>query len=250
MGRIERCLLTLALPLVAAVASAQVGITGTWEVTIESPQGPAISDATFKQVGEEVTGTVMTLIGSVDFKGTLVDDALNVSSSLDAQGNNIDITLTAKVTGDSMAGKLAIAGLGEVPWTARRKLEAGGPPASSSATPSGSAAPAARALPSAGSDASGTWDIVIKFGAAGELPLTATFAQTGDNVTGTLAGPAGEMPVSGTMVGQAIRLEFTAPSPQGDFEFTMTGDLGADGFAGTASIAGVGAADWTGKRAK
>jgi hypothetical protein len=30
----------------------------------------------------------------------------------------------------------------------------------------------------------------------------------------------------------------------------MTGDLGPDGFTGKASLAGIGDADWTGKRAK
>lgn len=218
-------------------AYAQGDITGAWEVTVESPQGAATIDVTFKQVGEAVTGTVTTPMGAVDFKGTLIDDALNVSSALEVQGNKLDMALTATVSGDMMTGKLVIAGMGEVPWTAKRKRAATAP------------RPAAPAIAGAG-DLSGTWDIVMSLGGIGALSMTGTFAQAGEQITGTLRSPAGDMPVTGTIVGQALTLEFKAPTPRGDLPVTMTGALGADGLVGKVSIEGMGEADWTGKRSK
>ena len=56
------------------------------------------------------------------------------------------------------------------------------------------------------------------------------------------------VPVTGTMTGGTLKLEVTVPTQQGDMQMTMTGNLGPDGFTGKASIAGMGDADWTGKR--
>ncbi len=99
----------------------QIDISGTWEVTFESPQGPATIDVTFKQVGESVDGSVATPMGAVDFTGTLINNALTMSSTLDLQGTKLDIAMKAKVSGDTMAGNLVVGGLGEIPWTAKRK---------------------------------------------------------------------------------------------------------------------------------
>jgi hypothetical protein len=80
------------------------------------------------------------------------------------------------------------------------------------------------------------------------LPASATFTQAGDKVTGTITSLAGGVQVSGTMTGKTLKLEFNIPTQQGDIPVSMTGDLGPDGLAGKASLAGMGDADWTGKR--
>ena len=68
--------------LAAATVYAQVDISGTWEVTFESPQGPATIEATFKQVGESVDGSITTPLGTVDFTGALINSALTMSSGM------------------------------------------------------------------------------------------------------------------------------------------------------------------------
>jgi hypothetical protein len=82
----------------------------------------------------------------------------------------------------------------------------------------------------------------------GEFPVTLNLTQESDRVAGTVSGPPGEVPVSGTMTGKSLKLEFSAPTPAGPVAITMTGELGDNGFAGKASIAGLGEADWTGTR--
>jgi hypothetical protein len=236
------CVLTLAIVASAPMAAfAQTDVSGDWLVTVESPQGPSTINLTMKQVGEALTGTVTSPMGSVDFKGKVLKDALNVSYTLNLQGNSIEITMTGTVAGDAITGKVDFGGLGEVPWTAKRKA-ASAPPASHAA----SAAPPLAAA--GGGEISGKWDITFNM-VGNQLPGSATFMQTGDKVTGTLTSQAGGVPISGTMTGKTLKLEFNIPTQQGDIPVTMTGDLGPDGFTGKASLAGLGEADWTGKRA-
>lgn len=241
MTRMKLCVLALALVVSAPVAAlAQVNVTGDWLVTVESPQGATSIDLAMKQAGEDLTGTITSPMGSVDFKGKIVKDAISVSYNLDLQGNSIPITMTGTVAGSDITGNLNFGGLGDVPWTAKRK---GG-----AAAPAASPAPAASAA-SAGSDISGKWDVTFMM-AGNPMPASATFTQAGDKVSGTLSSQAGDTPVIGTMTGKALKLDFTMQTPQGDMQITMTGDLTADGITGKASLPGIGEAEWSAKRAK
>jgi hypothetical protein len=239
MTRARLCVLALAIAACAPVAAfAQTDVSGDWQATIDSPQGPATIDVTLKQAGEALTGTVTSPMGSVDFKGKILRDALTVSYTLNLQGNSIEITMTGTAAGDVITGSLDFGGMGQVPWTAKRKAASAAAPPSRTA----SAPPAAE-----GGGISGKWDIVFNMG-GNQMPGNATFTQAGDKVTGAITSLAGSVAVTGTMTGGTLKLEFTVPTPQGDIPMTMTGDLGPDGFTGKASIAGVGDADWTGKR--
>jgi hypothetical protein len=225
--------------LVAAAVHAQIDISGTWEVTFDSPQGPATIDATFKQVGESVDGSVTTPMGTIDFTGALIDSALTMSSQLDLQGNKLDIAMKAKVLGDTMAGNLVVGGLGEIPWTAKRKH----------ATASGAGATTALEA-AAAVDVSGKWNIAMVMPGGAKFATIATLKQVGEQVTGSLNGQAGDEPATGTMVGRTLTLQFRAATAQGDAAITMTGELGAEGFAGKLTLPGVGEVDWTGTRTK
>jgi hypothetical protein len=236
----------LATTPLAVFAQDTPDISGDWEVTVDSPQGPATIDASFKQAGEAVTGTVTSPMGSVDFKGTLVKNVIAVAYRLDVQGNALDITMNGTVTGDEMAGNLVIAGMGEVPWKAKKKA-----PGAAAATAPAAAAPAgapAAAAAGAPTNITGKWDITLNTG-QGEFPMTADFTQTGDKVTGTFSSQMGDIPVAGTMTGTSLKMEFVAPSPQGDIAIKWNGDLSPNGFfKGTASMEGIGDAEWVGKR--
>ena len=225
--------------LVAATVYAQFDISGTWELTFESPQGPATIDVIFKQVGESVDGSVATPLGIIDFTGALINNALTMASKLDLQGNKLDIAMKAKVSGDTMAGNLAVGGLGEIPWTAKRKP---GTTRSAGTTTAPEAAAAA--------DISGKWDIAMAMRGGATFATIATLKQAGEQITGSLNGQAGDEPVTGTMVGTALTLQFRAATTQGDVAIIMRGELGADGFSGKLSLPGVGEIDWTGTRTK
>jgi hypothetical protein len=235
-GTRQSALVLVSFLLGAATAHAQIDISGTWEVTFESPQGPATIDATFKQAGESIDGSVTTPLGTIDFTGALINNALTMSSKLDMQGNKLDIAMKAKVLDDTMTGNLVVGGLGEIPWTAKRKQ----------ATTSSTGATTPEAAP----DISGKWDIAMVMSGGGRFGTIATLKQVGEQVTGSLNGQAGDEPATGTMIGRVLTLHFRAATAQGDAAITMTGELGADGFSGKLTLPGVGDVDWTGKRTK
>lgn len=248
MNPLKMSVLALAFMVSAPVtAGAQVDVTGDWTVTVDSPQGASSIDATMKQSGEDLAGTITSPMGAVEFKGKVLKDALNVSYTLNLQGNSIEITMSGTVAGDSMTGNLNFGGLGDVPWSAKRK--AGGSNGSAAA-PAATPAPAANGTPAAGlGDVSGKWDITFNM-AGNPMPATATFTQAGGQVTGTISSMTGETAVNGVMTGSALKLDFNVDTPQGQISITMTGELSATGLAGKATIVGLGDAEWTATRAK
>jgi hypothetical protein len=233
--------LTSALALVAVLAAApafaQGTVAGNWDITMTTPQGPTTVNLKLTQDGDKVSGSLESPMGSVPLAGTNTAGTVALTAHVELQGNAIDLGLNGKVDGDSMTGAVKIGDFGEFPITGKR----GAATASASA-----AAPAAAAA--APTDANGKWNIVLTLGGAGSFPLTGTFKQDGEKVSGVLTSMAGEVPVSGTMVGKALKLEFKVDTPQGQLPITMTGELGATGFAGKASIAGLGDTDWTATR--
>ena len=249
MSRMKVCLpallaFSLAVP---AVAAAQADVSGLWEVTIESPQGPMSIDADLKQAGEALTGMITSPMGNVELKGTFKNDELAFSYSVPLQGQNLDITMTGKLAGDTIDGLVTIAGLGEVPWKAKRKTAAAAADAKAAAAPA--AAASASASPAAtGPGVTGKWDILMDT-PAGQMPFTANFVQTGEKVSGTVSGPTGEMPITGTMTGNALKMDMNIPTPQGELEIKFTGDLSPAGLSGKASTM-MGDMSWSATRAK
>lgn len=253
MSRLKTTVLALALALsLPYAAMAQTDVTGDWTVTVESPQGTTSIDATMKQTGEDLTGSITSPMGAVDFKGKVVKDALDVSYTLNLQGNNIEIKMTGTVAGDSITGNLNFAGMGDVPWTAKRKTAASAAVASApppAAPAPAAAAPATSAPVGSTTDVTGKWDITFNM-AGNPMPATANFTQTADKVAGTISSQAGETAVAGTMTGSALKLEFNVETPQGQISIQMTGDLSATGITGKAQIVGLGEADWSATRAR
>jgi len=241
--------LVLALPLVAflpAVAFAQ-GPAGDWELTLNTPQGANTVNVSIKQNGDKIDGVLSSAMGTVPFTGTATGDTVKVVAPLDIQGTTIELAFDAKISGNTLDGKVKFGDFGEFPFTGKRVPAA----ASASSTTTAPSASTTTAAAGAASNVAGTWNVVLSIEGVGEFPMTATLTQTGDAVAGSIdTQQAGVAPVKGTMTGSAIKLEFTAQSQQGAIPITMNGTLGANGFEGKADLAGMGQANWTAKRAQ
>jgi hypothetical protein len=230
-----------ALVFSAANVHAQSGVTGDWDVTFESPQGPMTVTVSLTTDGGKASGQLATPMGKVPLAGTTTADSFDVTATLDVQGTPLPLGLTGKVNGDALTGNIKAGDFGQFPFTGKRATAQ----ATTPIAPVGSGAVAA-GVPDG---ASGTWNIVLDLG-GNQVPITATFKQDGDKISGRLSGPAGEMAANGVLTGKSLKLEFTVQTPQGEVPVTMTGDLAADGtFVGKASIGGMGEANWTGRRA-
>ena len=242
MTLLTRALVTslITLTLAPAPVLAQTGVTGDWEIAVNTPQGESTVNLTLKQEGEKVTGNLSSPMGSMPITGTFSGGALTLGATLTLAGNSLELGLNGKLEGETMNGTVKFGDFGEFPFLGKR-----GAPKTAAASPATPTAPAT-ALPAI--DANGTWNIVLTIQGVGEFPVSGTFKQEGDKVTGVLSSVAGEVPVSGTMTGRSLKLEFTAQTPQGELPITMTGELGEKGFTGKASVAGIGEADWTATR--
>jgi len=99
----------------------KVDVTGTWELTVESPQGAMTMTANYKQEGETLTGTHVSEMGEVPLKGTVKGVDITYTLTIDAQGQSFTITHTGKVDGDTITGTADLGGMGTMNWTAKRK---------------------------------------------------------------------------------------------------------------------------------
>ena len=230
-----RAMLAVSLvALLAAPAAAQINLTGDWDMTIESPQGMNTVKATLTQDGEKVSGLFKSPIGAVPVTGTLTGVDLRIAFSLPIQDQSVDIVMTGKVEGPTLAGKVQFGGFGEGDWTATR-AEA--------------AASAAAAKPAgAPGGASGEWDLTFKT-PKGDVQATATINQDGGKLSGTLSSPMGQAPFTGTLAGTSLRVTSNLITPRGTVPMTMKGDIAGDAIAnGKAKIKGVGKMKWTAKK--
>lgn len=126
-----RKLLAVATVLAFALASAmmaiaqekKVDVTGTWELTIETPQGTSNPTAILKQDGESLTGTYKGRMGEVALKGSVKGSDIKFEFTVNAQGTDLTITYTGKVDGDSMSGTVEFGSFGSGNWSGKRKKE-------------------------------------------------------------------------------------------------------------------------------
>jgi hypothetical protein len=239
----------LAIVACAPLAAFAQSAAGDWELTVETPQGANTMNVSLTQDGDQLAGTLSSPLGAVPLKGTSTAGAVSVAADIDVQGMALTLTFNGTVAGDTLNGTVKFGDFGEGPFTGKRAA------AKTSAAPG--AAPAATAAAASTGNAAGDagsitgkWDLVLSIPGAGDFPMSATFAQAADKVTGNFSSPAGDMAVAGTMTGSALKLQFTAQTPNGDIPVTMTGTLAAGAFTGKATIEGMGEADWTGKRAQ
>jgi len=220
----------LLVALLAVPAAAQINLTGDWDMTIQSPQGTNTVKVTLTQDGETVSGRVKSQLGELPVTGALTGDDLKIAFILPIQGQSINIVMTGKVEGPTLAGKVQFGDFGEGDWTATRASAA-------AATP-----------PGAPGGASGEWDFTFKT-PNGDVQATATINQDGGKLSGTLSSPMGQAPFTGTLEGTSLRVTSNLITPRGTVPMTMKGVIEGDAIAnGKAKIKGVGKMKWTAKR--
>lgn len=246
-------LLSIVFVLIAAAAHAQTDVSGDWEVAIQSPQGTTNIVVTFKQDGTSLSGLLKSQMGQMPFQnGTINGNDLTFAFTIPFQGAPLDITMNGKVDGSSIAGKAQFGGLADGDWTgkridAARAAALAAPPATPAAPARPSSSPSAAAT---GTGVTGKWEIIIKT-PMGDVPAPTDLVESGGKITGSMSGPNGSLSVSGTFDGNAITLEFVAPTPQGNIPISMRGEFNGDAIVnGMADFGGMGQGEWSAKRIK
>ena len=111
-----------ALILVAGAATpfAQTDISGNWTITINGPQGAVDADATLKQDGDKVTGTMSSMAGEANLAGTLTGSTLSLAFNVVTPNGPLDVKMTAEVSGSEMKGVVDFS-MGTADFTGRKK---------------------------------------------------------------------------------------------------------------------------------
>jgi hypothetical protein len=102
---------------------AMVDVTGVWDMSVETPNGPIQNVGTLKQEGEKLTGTLASQMGEVALEGTVVGDEIKYVINIDMQGQQMSIAFAGKVDGDKMTGLFEFGGMGSAAWSATKRKQ-------------------------------------------------------------------------------------------------------------------------------
>jgi hypothetical protein len=243
---------------VAVARQADASVAGSWDITVESPQGKRTSILVIKQEGGKLVGTMKSQRGerpldSISVKGNEITMAITIPF----QGSDMKITYTGKVEKDSMKGEADFGGLASGEWSAVPHKE-GTPTAAAPATPATGAATPAPATPATGTAApapasaanlSGVWKFDVTLEDGGKGDPTFTFKQEGETLTGNYKGPLGEAPVTGTIKNGEAKFSIKVAFQGEEVVVNYAGKLaGADSMTGTMEIVGRAKGNWTAKK--
>ena len=224
--------------LFAISALGQSGAAGTWDVTLNSPQGTFNIQFILKQDGEQLTGVVKGQRGETALEGTLKAKDIVLKWTTKFQDNDLPITLNGVFDGNTMKGTADYGGFAQGDFSAKRAAE----PTASPSPPAPNAGTAEKV------DISGAWLFQVETSAGTGTPAF-TFKQEGETLTGQYKGVFGEAPLTGTIKGNKVDFKITAKIQEQDVTINYTGTVEKDGtMKGTVSVGDLGSGTWTGKR--
>jgi hypothetical protein len=116
-----RFLLPLMLVVaIAAPASAQTGVAGSWTLTFQTPNGAREANAVMNVDGDNLTGIISSDAGEMKFEGKVKGQTFNVSLEVQTPNGVLTIGINGEVDGDSMKGTMDY-GQGTGEFTGTRK---------------------------------------------------------------------------------------------------------------------------------
>lgn len=97
-----------------------VNASGTWQLTVESPQGTIPVTATLRQSGTTITGTLSSMFGQTATDGSVRGARVRFKTLVDVQGQSLEVEFEGTIEGDTMTGSVSVQGQGVFPFTGTR----------------------------------------------------------------------------------------------------------------------------------
>lgn len=111
--------LVFALVVVAAVAHAQNGAIGEWDMTTVSPVGTSTSTLVIKQEGDKVVAVGKSPNGERPYDSIKVDGKdITLVITIQYRGSPMTITYVGEISKDGMGGNADFGGLAQGTWSA------------------------------------------------------------------------------------------------------------------------------------
>lgn len=100
----------------------QHNLTGTWEMTTQTPRGEMKSELEIKQEGNKITVTMKTQRGDITGEGTVEGNKVQWTITRQTQRGEFTTTYKGEIKDkDNMAGEAEMGQFGTIQWTATRK---------------------------------------------------------------------------------------------------------------------------------
>jgi hypothetical protein len=228
--------LSLLVLCLTTIAVAQTpNVVGSWDITIESPQGKRDAVLVIKKDGDKLAGAMKSPRGERPLDSvSLTGDKITFKMTANIQGQDMVFVYTGKVENDSMKGDADFGGFASGSWSAVPHKEG--------------AAPAAAPAASGGSsNITGTWDFTVETPAGTGSPVF-TFKQDGETLTGNYKGQLGEAPVNGTVKGSEIKFTIKLNVQGQDLTIVYSGQVDGNSMKGKAVLGEFGEGTFTAKK--
>ncbi len=108
----------------AGLTAAQTSVAGEWDGAFETPGGARPFKLVLKAEGEKLTGTAKRSSGDVPITGTIKGSDIAFSYIISYNGNDLTMSFSGKVTGDSMSGSVSFGGQASETFTAKKAAPA------------------------------------------------------------------------------------------------------------------------------
>jgi hypothetical protein len=224
--------------LTSAVAAQGPKVVGTWDITIDSPQGQNKAMLIIKKDGDKLSGAMKSARGERPIESVaLTGNDVSFVMKANVQGQDMVFTYKGKVENESMKGDVDFGGFASGTWSAVPHTEGAAAPATSAAAPQ-----------AGGINVTGDWNVSVETSAGSGNP-SFTFKQDGENLTGTYKGQFGESPLTGTVKGSDIKFSIKINAQGQDLTIVYTGTIESkDSMKGKVMLGELGEGTWTGKR--
>jgi len=119
LSKLVLALLAVALMIIGAafVQAADVDMTGTWNVSVDSPSGKGTPTFVLEQKDGQLTGTYKGAFGESPVKGSIKGSDFEISFN----SSGIDITYSGKIEGSKISGNADFGSYGKGSFTGEKK---------------------------------------------------------------------------------------------------------------------------------
>ena len=211
----------MALAAAPALAQDNAKLVGTWDVTLETPQGTRNFPVAFKEENGKLTPAPPLTMAEI--KGNDVTMKMTVKF----QDNDMVITYTGKVEGDNMKGDADFGGFATGTWTAKRRP----------AKPAGAPAAAAAGV-------AGDWDLTID-SPQGKRTVGLSIKDEGGKLSGKIKNQQGETALDSIAVtGSDITFAMTRDIQGQKMVFTYKGKIDGNKMKGEVDFGGMATGAW------
>jgi len=227
--------LLCAVALAGPAHAQSIDMSGTWDVTFNTQNGPMAASMTIRKDGDKLAGTMTGPQGDVAMEGSQKDKTIALNLSVQTPTGLFAIAMSGTVDGDAVAGTIDFGGRGQGAWTGKRRGLA----------PTASPAAVQTEKPA---DVSGVWAFTIETGNGTGTP-TVTFKQDGEKLTGHYSSQVlGERDFTGTIKGNAINFTIEADLQGQALKVSYSGTVDKDTMKGKVVLGELGEGTFTGKK--